>query len=116
MLYRPKSMDELRTPVQLLIPTGNGKYNGVTRSTYPTSGEVIFCNWKSYGGTETTVNGLVSILDTANVVTWYRPDVKANCRLMLEDGRIYEIISEPEDVEMQHRYLAFKVQRVKGGT
>lgn len=113
-IYRPDAIDKLRTPVQLLIPTVR-KYNGVSRQTYPETGEIIFVNFKSYGGTETTVNGLISILDTADVVTWYRPDIKADCALKLEDGRIYEIISEPEDVEMQHMYCAFKVERVKGG-
>lgn len=115
MQYRPKSIDELRTPVQLLIPTYT-LYNGVRQPTFPASGDVIFVNFKSYGGTETTVNGLISILDTANVTTWYRPDIASGCALKLEDGRIYKIISEPEDIEMQHKYCAFKVQRVKGGT
>lgn len=115
MRYRPNGINELRTPVQLLTPTTT-KYNGVNRPTYPETGEVIFVNFKSFGGTETTVNGIMSILDTADVVTWYRPDIKSNCALKLEDGRIYRIISEPEDIEMQHMYCSFKVERVKGGT
>lgn len=115
MQYRPKSINELRTPVQLLTPTYT-TYNGVRKPTFSDSGDVIFVNFKSYGGTETTVNGLISILDTANVVTWYRPDITSGCALKLEDGRIYKIISEPEDVEMQHKYCSFKVERVKGGT
>lgn len=115
MIYRPKDINELRTPVKLLIPTGTEKVNGVTRYTYPDDGDVIFVNWKSYGGTEQTVNGVYSILDTANITTWYRPDIAANCRLLREDGAIYKIISEPENIEMQNRILTFKVERVKGG-
>ena len=115
MMYRPKNADEFRTPVKLLIPNGSIKYNGVNRSTYPDDGDVIFVNWKSYGGTETTVNGVWSILDTADVTTWYRPDITANCRLLCENGTIYEIKSKPEDIELQHVYLSFKVERVKGG-
>lgn len=115
MIYTPKDMREMRTPVKLLIPSGTTKYNGVNRLTYPTDGDVIYVNWKSRGGTEQTVNGVYSILDTADVTTWYRPDIAANCRLMREDGAVYEIMNEPENIEMQNRFLVFKVQRVKGG-
>lgn len=115
MIYKTKNAQEMRTPVKLLIPTGTQKYNGVNRPTYPTDGDVIFVNWKSYGGTETTVNGVYSILDTALITTWYRPDIAANCRLLREDGAVYEIMNEPENIEMQNVFLTFKVQRVKGG-
>lgn len=115
MIYKDKNAHEMRTPVKLLIPAGTERYNGVNRCTYPADGDVIFVNWKSYGGTETTVNGVYSILDTALITTWYRPDIAANCRLLREDGAIYEIMNEPENIEMQNVFLTFKVQRVKGG-
>ena len=66
MSYKPKAINELRTPVKLLVPTGTTKTNGVSRHTYPADGDVIFVNWKTYGGTEQTVNGLYSVLDTAD--------------------------------------------------
>lgn len=115
MIYQTKNANEMRTPAKLLIPNGTTKYNGVSRPAYPTDGDVIFINWKSYQGTETTVNGVYSILDTALVTTWYRPDITANCRLLLENGAVYEIMNEPENIEMQNQILMFKVQRVKGG-
>lgn len=115
MGYKPKAINELRTAVKLLIPTVYTNVNGVRRPTYPVDGEIIFVNWKAYGGTETTVNGVYSIIDTAHIVTRYRPDIAANCRLLREDGKIYEIISEPENTEMNNKYCEFKVQRVKGG-
>lgn len=115
MMYHPKDAYEMRTPVKLLIPTGTTKYNGVTRPIYPADGDVIFVNWKSYGGTETTVNGVYSVIDTALITTWYRPDIKLDCRLLREDGAIYEIINEPENIEMQSTILSFKVKRIKGG-
>lgn len=115
MIYHPKDAREFRTPVKLLIPTGSGRYNGVTRMTYPEDGDVVFVNWKSYGGTETNVNGVYSILDTAQVTTWYRPDITSGCRILTESNKIYEIIGEPEDIENAHIILRFKVQRVKGG-
>lgn len=112
-MYRPKQIDELRTPVHLLIPTYT-TYNGVEKPAYPQTGVLIYCNFKSYGGTETAVNGVISVIDTALVVTWYRPDIIGDCRIKLENGAVYNIISEPENVEMQNKYLSFKVERVKG--
>ena len=115
MSYKPKAVNELRTPVQLLIPTGTTKVNGVTRHTYPASGDVIFVNWKTYGGTEQTVNGLYAIADTAQITTRYRGDIAVNCRLLREDGKVYEVITEPENCDLNNRYMEFKVERVKGG-
>lgn len=113
-MFRPNAINELRTPVKLLTPTYTA-YNGVETKAYPVDGDLIFVNWKTYGGTETTVNGVYSILDTAEITTWYRPDIKANCRLLREDGTVYEIISEPENIDLNNRFCVFKVQRVKGG-
>lgn len=113
-MFRPNAINELRTPVKLLTPTYTA-YNGVEIKAYPVDGDLIFVNWKTYGGTETTVNGVYSILDTAEITTWYRPDIKANCRLLREDGTVYEIISEPENIDLNNRFCVFKVQRVKGG-
>lgn len=114
MSYRPNAMNELRTPVKLLTPTYS-KYNGVVKAAYLTDGELLFVNWKTYGGTESVVNGVLSIIDTATVTTWFRPDIKADCRLLREDGKIYRIISDPENCDLGNTYCRFKVERVKGG-
>jgi len=114
MAYMPKNITELRTPVKLLIPTSSKK-NGVTVKIFPKDGDVIFVSWKSYGGTENVVDGLYCVIDTATVTTRYRPDITAECRLLREDGAVYEIKNEPEDIELRHKYMQFKVERVKGG-
>jgi len=114
-MYTPRETYELRTAVELFTMPTVTTYNGVRTKTWAQTGDTIFCNWKSRGGTESTVNGVVSIIDTAIVTTWYRPDIKSGCRLKLADGRIYEIVSEPENIEMQNMYIQFKVERVKGG-
>lgn len=105
----------LTTPVKLLIPT-YVTVKGVLKKVFPEDGPLIWCNFKTYGGTERTVNEVYSIEDTANVATWYRPDIASDCRIRLADtGAIYEIINEPENIHMRNQYLAFKVKRVKGG-
>ncbi len=113
-MYRPKAINELRTPVKLLIPETE-KYNGVPTPVYPDDGDILFVNWKTYGGTESVVNGVLSIIDTATVTTWFRPDIRPNCRLLREDGKIYRIVSEPENCDLGNTYCQFKVERVKGG-
>ena len=61
------------------------------------------------------MDGLYSVEDTAVIETWYRPDITSDCRLQREDGAVYEIISEPENLDMQNLFLQFKARRVKGG-
>lgn len=105
------------TPLALLIPMYE-TVKGVPVKTYPevTKGIRINGSFKTYGGTEVERNGVYSVLDTANVETWHRPEIKADCRVaLLQTGAVYEIIGEPENVDMRGKYMKFKVQRVKGG-
>lgn len=108
-------------PFVLLVPTKTN-VSGVLKKTYPTvavalqnNDNVFFGTFKTYGGTERDVNGVYSIIDTANIETWFRPDIKSDCRIArADDGAIFEIINEPEDINQRHQYLKFKVKRVKG--
>ena len=114
-------------PLVLLTPTYKN-VSGVNKPIYPTIQEALdvkdekgnrlnlfFGSFKTYGGTERDVNGVYSIEDTANIETMYRPDIKANCRIAREDGATYDIIGEPESINMRNQFLKFKVRRVKGG-
>lgn len=102
------------TPVELFNPTYE-TVKGVSKKVYPEKGELIFCKFKTYGGTETTVNGQLTVVDTANVETWYRPDIISASQLRL-GAKVYEVMGEPEDIEQRHQFLKFKVRGVKGGT
>lgn len=114
MNYRPKEIDNLDCAMRLLIPTYT-KVNGVEKKTFPETGPLFFANFKTYGGTERDVNGKYVIEDTSNIVTWFRPDIKSDCRVVrLEDGAVFEIMNEPEDVNFRHMFIIFKVKRVKG--
>lgn len=109
-------------PFALLKPTEKTT-SGVLQKIYPTieqalddHSNIIYGSFITYGGTEHDVNGIYSIEDTANVDTWYRSDIKSNCRIAkLDNSAIYEIINEPEDIDQRHQFLKFKVRRVKGG-
>jgi len=110
-----------RTPFnvafRLLTPTYK-TVQGVPTKTFPdpSTGALFYGSFKTYGGTERDVNGLYEIIDTANVETWYRPDIKSDSGVVVvATGAVYEVLNEPENVDMRNQYLAFKVRRVKGG-
>lgn len=103
------------TPYMRLIAKSE-RVNGVTVKTYDPDGVVRFCNFSTYGGTERVVNDVLVVEDTAQMVTWFEPDITSADRIrLLETGTDYEIIGEPENIEMRRQEMQFKVRRVKGG-
>ncbi len=114
-MFRPSEAAQMTTPMRLQVPTSSASF-GVSQKGWQDVEGVVWANFKSYGGTETNKNGVVSVEDTAQIVCWYRPDIKGNCRLIrLVDGAAYEILGEPENIEMRNQFLKFKIKRVKGG-
>lgn len=102
------------TPVMLMTPT-RSVVKGVDTKTF-TDLERINCTIKSFGGTEQTTNDLYTVIDTAYVETWFRPDITSDCRIrVLTTGKIYEILGEVENIDMRNQYAKFKVRAVKGG-
>lgn len=91
---------------------------GVQKKTFPPvcEGKLFYGSFKTFGGTERNVNGAYSVENTAVIDTWYRPDIKADCHVVVRStGMEYEIIGEPENINMQNQYMKFKVIGVKGG-
>lgn len=108
------------TTFELLVPTYSS-VSGVDTKAFPTSGERFYGSFKTYGGTvrgtkEDDVNGVYVIEDTATVETWFRPDIKSDCRIKrVEDGAVFDVMNEPEDIDFRHQFLKFRVKRIKGG-
>lgn len=103
------------TAIELLVPTYENK-KGVRTKVWPEEGIRLNCSFKTYGGTETTINDVYALEDTAYVETWYRPDIKANCRIkVLTTGQCFEIINTPENIDMRCQFTKFKVRAVQGG-
>lgn len=76
---------------------------------------LIYGSFKTYGGTESNSNGVYTIYDTARIQTWYRPDIKQDCIIhIVETGEEYKIISAPEDINMRHQFVEFKVEKIGG--
>lgn len=113
--YRPSL--PFSTALIVLIPTYE-KVAGVRTKVFPdlTDGIKIFGTCKSYGGTEKTVDGILAIEDTAIIETWYRPDITSECAIVVAStGARYEILGEPENINMRNQFLKFKIRRIKGG-
>ncbi|QHJ73605.1 head-tail connector [Butyrivibrio virus Bo-Finn] len=112
-MWKPIKARQMTTAATLQIPTTQN-VQGVRVKSFIDSVNVM-CNWAAMGGTEYTQNGIIIVQDTAQIVTWYNPNITSGCRLKRGDGAIYEIIGEPENIEMRNMLMSFKVQRIKGG-
>lgn len=110
--YRPKG--PFNVPMFLFVPSET-ESKGSTKKIYPDEGELIYCSFRTFGGTERIVNDVLIIEDTAIIETWYRPDIKSNCKLKDVDGIEYEILGTPENIEKRNQYLKFKIKAIRGG-
>ena len=113
--YRPAL--PFTTAMILLKPTQT-TVNGVHKKTYQSvaQGTQFFGTFKTYGGTEKTVDGIYSVEDTAEIETWYTPDITSGCAVVIAGTtEQYEIINTPENINRRNQFLKFKVRRVRGG-
>ena len=83
-MYQPS--EPFSTPV-MLLKAEKENVKGVEKRIWKDVG-IIYVSFKTYGGTDTNVNGIYTVVDTASVETWYRPDITAQCAVRLEDGTI----------------------------
>jgi SPP1 family predicted phage head-tail adaptor len=116
--YRPSA--PFNVPMKILVPSGV-TVQGTLKKIFPDPDNVsdetglFFGSFRTFGGTENVQNGVYTLINTAVIDTWYRPDIKADCRIYVcETGQTYEIVSDPEDIDMRHQYLQFKVRKVGG--
>ena len=112
--FRPSA--PFNVPMKLLKPVTERSY-GAAKKTFsnPENSDLFFGSFRTFGGTENTQDDVYTIIDTATVDTWYRPDITADCQIYLCDtGKTYDIVSDPEDIDFRHQYMQFKVQKVGG--
>lgn len=115
-MVRYKPAVPFNVPFKLLVPTYS-KVSGVSTKTFPApeNGILFYGSFRTFGGTERTSNDVYTIVNTGVIDTWYRPDIKADCQIYLCDsGEIYDIISDPENIDRRNQYLQFKVQKTGG--
>lgn len=112
--YKPSA--PFNVAMKLLVPVTTQSY-GVAQKSFsdPEHSELFYGSFRTFGGTENLKDDVYTLINTAVIDTWYRPDIKADCKIYLcDNGQIYEIISDPEDIEFRHQYLQFKVRKIGG--
>lgn len=101
------------TPCKVLTPTEK-RVNGCIVKTYE-EGDVFFASVKSYGGTETILNNVYVIQDTLSIETFFREDIKSNCKIrLLDENSDWEILNTPEMINREKKIITFKVKRING--
>lgn len=112
--YKPKA--PFRVKMRVLIPTSE-KVKGSVKKVFtdPEASPYFYGSFRTFGGTDTTVDDLLVVQDTGTIDTWYRPDIKSNCRIYIENtGETYEILGDPENINMANQYLRIRVRKIGG--
>ena len=107
----------LATQLVLLKPSYSEVY-GVPTATYPDMehGEIFMGSFRTFGGSEREVNGQYSIEKTATIETWFREDIKPDCRIGVpQTGEVYQIMGAPENIELRNQYMQIRVIAIEGG-
>ena len=113
--YKPSA--PFNVAMKLLVPIGTTAYGAMKKSFVAPDAvdEVFFGSFRTFGGTENIKDDVYTIVNTAVIDTWYMPEIKADCQIYICDtGQIYDIIGDPEDIDMRHQYLQFKVRKMGG--
>lgn len=111
-MYKPSA--PFNVSMMVLVPTFEN-VNGVPKKVYQDTGTIVNGSFRTFGGSEKIVNGVLTLENTAVVETFYTPTIKADCRIKLLDfNDIYEIMGEPENIELRNQFLKFKVKKVGG--
>ena len=112
--FRPN--EPFTVAMKLLVPTST-VVKGVTKKVYkdPENSELFFGSFRTFNGTENFSNDVYTVISTGIVDTWYNPNIKTDCLVFIcETGEKYQIISEPENINMRHQFMQFKVEKVGG--
>ena len=111
-MFKPANIREFITPAVHKKATSQ-IVNGRTVKAYTDAG-TIRGKFKQKGTAETNANGLTVINEKTTFITWYKADVKAADTLTI--GWVdFEIVGNPENVEMRSRYMVLTLERLGGG-
>ncbi len=112
--YKPSA--PFGVAMRLLVPVLSDSY-GVVGKEFPPpeEGILFFGSFRTFGGTENESNGVYTLIDTATVDTWYRPDITADCRVYTPNtGKTYEIVGQPENIDMRNQFIRMTLRAVGG--
>lgn len=114
MAFKPSA--PFNVAMRILKPNGQRVLGVLDKSfSTPSDSDLFYGSFRTFGGTERLSNEMYTVIDTATIDTWYRPDIKADCQIYIcETGDIYDIVADPEDVEFRHQYMRIKVKKAGG--
>jgi head-tail adaptor len=72
------------------------------------------CEWRNKYGVESWRQEYVHAREPASVRMWYISGVDATCRVVRDDGAVFDIVNV-DDVENRHMQLELEVRRFTGG-
>lgn len=105
---------ELRTRIRILKPVDNptpGNYRNPDYTNIYEDGRTIRCKWVTAYGTEALTAQSLRIKDLATLTLRYDRRITSTCIIeRVDNGDRYEIISQPNDVGDDHRWLEIKVK------
>ena len=114
-MHRPQKAAQMTTPC-LLQSAETVNNLGVVSKVYSDNGKPFAANFSTYGSTERESNGVVVVEENTTITTWYNPAIVAGCRIKrLTDNAVFEVVGEPENVEMRNMFSLIRVKRVRGG-
>jgi head-tail adaptor len=113
-MHRPQKAAQMTTPCKLQLPIEDSSID-VPVTGFVDYGKTFFANFSTYGSSEQERNGIDIVEENTILTTWYNPRIEAGCRIVrLTDGKIFDVVGEPENVEMRDMFSVVKVRRVRG--
>ena len=111
-MYKPANVREFVTPAVHKKATSQTVNNRSTKKLVEMG--TVRGKFKQKGTAETNANGLTVINEKTTFITWFKADFAAKDILTI-NGIDYQIIGEPENVEMRSRYAVLTLERISGG-
>lgn len=115
MAMYPNMASRMYTPARVLkCETVNKK--GMVSKVYTPEDTGRFIAFSNFQGTEKIIDGVLVVENTAVICSPYIKGLQVSDRIRLEDsGSEWDIITPPENWNMQNLFLIFKVRRVESG-
>jgi hypothetical protein len=87
---------------------------GVKKKTF-TEGPTFMASMRTYTSNKNDSDDVYTPYVSTIIDTWYNPLIKADCEVeVLETGERYSIETEPENIEMRHQWMQFRIRKIGG--
>lgn len=111
-MFKPANIREFITPAIHKKPVEE-LINGRSIKTLQEKG-AIRGKFKQKGSSDIDANGLFVVNTSTTFITWWKSNFEAKDVLTI-GGIDYEIVGEPENVEMRNRYAILTLSKISGG-